>query len=153
MVHLLLDDAFMNFLRDVKKDEGENLELNPNPSLLRKISSSLVHIFKSHLHVDRITIPLMKTLQIVLTDGVFSSLQPPRYQSPPPGYPPACAFSIIMCSFSWSKNILILCKVETDKTKDVTKLIAAVRVYVSLNMFCADPQPFLALRSKLTKPG
>lgn len=76
-------DALMKFLHTVRRRE-EGLEHEreqeeaPFPSL-RALSSSLVQIFKRNLHNDRVTIPLMNTLQVILADGVLSPLQPPRY--------------------------------------------------------------------------
>ena len=78
----------MCFLRDVRNAEAAGLTDGQQPeadaaerfeaSLLRKISSSLVQIFKRHLYNDRVTVPLMKTLHTILADGVFSCLRPPR---------------------------------------------------------------------------
>ncbi|ELR13906.1 HEAT repeat domain containing protein [Acanthamoeba castellanii str. Neff] len=121
-------DALMCFLRDVRNSEEAGLTDGQQPeadaaqrfeaSLLRKISSSLVQIFKRHLYTDRITVPLMKTLHTILADGVFSCLRPPR--------------------FSWSKNMVILCRAEVSKTNDIPKLVCAARVLCGILAF-GDP--------------
>lgn len=76
------DNSLMNFLHSLRKrvEIVEGTQDGDEPlSLLRALSSSLVQIFKNNLNNDRITVPLMRTLQIISAEGVFSVLQPPKY--------------------------------------------------------------------------
>ncbi len=58
---------------------GPEQEQQAAPQMLVAMGNSLVALFKRNLNNDRITLPLLKTLHLLLANGCFSPMQPPRY--------------------------------------------------------------------------
>eukprot|EP01087_Luapelamoeba_hula_P025269 TRINITY_DN9952_c0_g1_i1.p1 TRINITY_DN9952_c0_g1~~TRINITY_DN9952_c0_g1_i1.p1 ORF type:complete len:1366 (-),score=225.40 TRINITY_DN9952_c0_g1_i1:17-4012(-) len=109
------DDAsnsLISELRTVAMEEGGK---PPLTGTFVAISRAFSMVFKNNLHNDRITVPLMKTLQLVLYAQCFMPLQPPDY--------------------NWSKNTLILVRAEIRQTNDVVKLRTAAAALGGLLTF------------------
>ncbi|XP_014442175.1 tubulin-specific chaperone D [Tupaia chinensis] len=90
-----------------------------DPQALESFSGTLLQVFEDNLLNDRVSVPLLKTLDQMLANGCFDV-------------------------FTWEENhpfcvkLLALCKEELAKSKDVQKLRSGVAVFCGMVQFCGD---------------
>lgn len=86
---------------------------------MNKFCRTLIQIFKDNLLNDRVSIPLLKMLDQMLANGCFDIFTADE-------------------SHYYAKELLSLCKVEINKSKDVQKLRASISVFCGLIQFQGD---------------
>ena len=82
----LLGDSLLDFLRELHQEvtaASSTTTTAPSSdllgtSLLYQIAKVFVQVFKNYQHVDRVTVPLLKTLQLMLASGYLYLFQPPK---------------------------------------------------------------------------
>lgn len=111
--HALLTWCHHKKVHNMKRDLGE-------------LSRTIVSIFQSHLHDSRVVIPLLKTIGVLVRNGVFD-------------------WFLNTLENDFASNILNSIVVELQKTTDTKKMKASVDVLILLLMF-SDPVRSKALR-------
>uniref|UniRef100_A0A8D0VGQ4 Tubulin-specific chaperone D n=1 Tax=Sus scrofa TaxID=9823 RepID=A0A8D0VGQ4_PIG len=90
-----------------------------DPRALEDVAGALLRVFEDNLLNDRVSVPLLRTLDQMLAHGCFDVFAAEEDH-------PFCV------------KLLALCKEETRKSKDVQKLRASVAVFCGLAQFPGD---------------
>ncbi|XP_047614362.1 tubulin-specific chaperone D isoform X2 [Phacochoerus africanus] len=90
-----------------------------DPRALEDVAGALLRVFEDNLLNDRVSVPLLRTLDQMLAHGCFDVFTAEEDH-------PFCV------------KLLALCKEETRKSKDVQKLRASVAVFCGLAQFPGD---------------
>lgn len=88
-------------------------------TVLQQFGDTLLRIFRDNLRNDRVSVPLLKTVDQILANGCFDLFT--REESHP-----------------FCVELLSLCKEEIKKSKDVQKLLSCIAVFCGLVQFPGD---------------
>ncbi|KAG7468800.1 tubulin-specific chaperone D isoform X1 [Solea senegalensis] len=97
--------SLLNYLKGIQDDSVA----------LTQFGDTLLSIFRDNLHNDRVNIPFLKMLNLLLTNGCFEIFNTQE-------------------NHQFCVDILDLCK-ELRKSKDVTKLNACIAIFCGLMQF------------------
>nr|XP_005887835.1 PREDICTED: tubulin-specific chaperone D isoform X2 [Bos mutus] len=94
-------------------------EIQNDPAALEDFGGTLLQVFEDNLLNDRVSVPLLKTLDQMLANGCFDIFTAQENH-------PFCV------------KLLALCKEEIKKSKDVQKLRSSIAVFCGLVQFPGD---------------
>uniref|UniRef100_A0A452FBW0 Tubulin-specific chaperone D n=1 Tax=Capra hircus TaxID=9925 RepID=A0A452FBW0_CAPHI len=94
-------------------------EIQNDPAALEDFGGTLLQVFEDNLLNDRVSVPLLKTLDQMLANGCFDVFTTQEDH-------PFCV------------KLLALCKEEIKKSKDVQKLRSSIAVFCGLVQFPGD---------------
>ncbi|XP_025135578.2 tubulin-specific chaperone D isoform X4 [Bubalus bubalis] len=94
-------------------------EIRNDPAALEDLGGTLLQVFEDNLLNDRVSVPLLKTLDQMLANGCFDIFTAQENH-------PFCV------------KLLALCKEEIKKSKDVQKLRSSIAVFCGLVQFPGD---------------
>ncbi|KAB0368052.1 hypothetical protein FD755_021376, partial [Muntiacus reevesi] len=94
-------------------------EIQNDPAALEDFGGTLLQVFEDNLLNDRVSVPLLKTLDQMLANGCFDIFTTQENH-------PFCV------------KLLALCKEEIKKSKDVQKLRSSIAVFCGLVQFPGD---------------
>uniref|UniRef100_A0A8C6FY43 Tubulin-specific chaperone D n=1 Tax=Moschus moschiferus TaxID=68415 RepID=A0A8C6FY43_MOSMO len=94
-------------------------EIQNDPAALEDFGGTLLQVFEDNLLNDRVSVPLLKTLDQMLANGCFDIFTTQENH-------PFCV------------KLLVLCKEEIKKSKDVQKLRSSIAVFCGLVQFPGD---------------
>uniref|UniRef100_A0A8C5YCS2 Tubulin-specific chaperone D n=1 Tax=Microcebus murinus TaxID=30608 RepID=A0A8C5YCS2_MICMU len=89
------------------------------PQALESFGGTLLQVFEDNLLNDRVSVPLLRTLDQMLANGCFEAFTAEEDH-------PFCV------------KLLALCKEEIKRSKDVQKLQASIAVFCGMVQFCGD---------------
>lgn len=95
--------------------------IQDKPERLEKFCSILIEVFRNHSKQDRVSVPLLKTLQQLLSQGSFTPLVDANDSNPR--------------VLQFQKDLLELVKLEVFKNRDAQKLLVCINVYCGLLQF------------------
>ncbi|XP_033109918.1 tubulin-specific chaperone D-like isoform X2 [Anneissia japonica] len=101
--------SLTGFLTSLKNEED-----------LSTFSDTMLAVFKDYQKVDRVSVPMLKMIDILLTHGCFNGMEGKQN--------------------SFSLALLEVCKKEILKTKDIQKMLCSVDVFCDLLLFKGETQ-------------
>ncbi|XP_039269527.2 tubulin-specific chaperone D-like [Styela clava] len=102
--------------------------IHRNEEQMEKFIDAFIKIFENHLKVTRVSMPLLKTLQLILQRGYFSGIadvmQDPKKKDSPLSQTPTKIFSLV--------------KQEIARTKDAQRLLTSIEVFCGFLQLPSD---------------
>ncbi|XP_037666539.1 tubulin-specific chaperone D isoform X2 [Choloepus didactylus] len=94
-------------------------QIQGDPRAVESFAGTLLQVFQDHLLSDRVSVPLLKTLDQMLAHGCFDVFATQE-------------------NHPFSVKLLALCKEEIRKSKDIQKLRSSVAVFCGMIQFPGD---------------
>jgi hypothetical protein len=100
-------------------------------SSLEPFTENLLAVFRTFHKNDRVILPLMKTLDLLLSNGAFDIFIPEERSATCSGERKKTAekfVSFFFCSHGFPSSLLALMKAEVLRSKDAMKLMTSINV-------------------------
>jgi hypothetical protein len=106
--------ALLDYLRAISTQHDQQ-KMKENTSDLEKFANTIIEIFKENAKDDRIVVPLLRCLEMLVSSDIFVPLRSVRY--------------------CFGRELLQLTSNSIKQTKDVNKLMAAAKIFCGLLLF------------------